>query len=94
MINLTKLISANINRLWITKIRPLWLREKFFWKLYDQTTNFLDLFEQATLEFSRQIKLKIISTDIGHKQIASVYTDYYHHRESICKDESYAKSQE
>ncbi len=72
MLNSTKLISANINCLWLTKIRPIWLREKFFWKLYDQTTNFLDLFEQVAIEFFRQIKLKLISIDIGHKQIASL----------------------
>jgi FkbM family methyltransferase len=53
------------------KIRPLWLREKLFWKLYSKhTATFNNLFEKATLEFAPQISLKLMPTDIGHKQIA------------------------
>lgn len=52
------------------KIKPLWLREKFFWKLYYQTNSFLELFENATLEFAPNISLQLMSTDISHKQIA------------------------
>lgn len=66
-------MSKNItirNRPWLMKIRPLWLREKLFWNFYYQTNNFSDLFEKATLEFSPQTHLKLIPTDIGHKQIA------------------------
>jgi len=70
MSNSKKIIPATINRPWLMKIKPLWLREKLFWKLYYQTSDFLDLFEQATLEFSPEIHLKLIPTDIGHKQIA------------------------
>jgi len=62
---------ATPNRPWLMKIRPLWLREKLFWKLYlNQTKAFGDLFETATLEFAPKISLKLMPTDVGHKQIA------------------------
>lgn len=62
---------ATPNRPWLMKIRPLWLREKLFWKLYlNKTTAFGDLFETATLEFAPKISLKLMPTDVGHKQIA------------------------
>ena len=52
------------------KIKPLWLREKLFWKLYYRTNGFFELFENATLEFAPNISLQLIPTDISHKQIA------------------------
>jgi FkbM family methyltransferase len=52
-------------------ISPLWLREKFFWKLFlTQTDRFPSLFENATLELAPHISLKLMPTDISHKMIA------------------------
>ena len=66
-----KLAKASQARPWLMKFKPLWLREKLFWKLYfKQTTTFLTLFERATLEFAPQISLKLMPTDISHKQLA------------------------
>jgi FkbM family methyltransferase len=65
-----ELTTNSQNRPWLMKLKPLWLREKLFWKLYYQTTDFPSLFEKATLEFAPNIALKLMSTDIGHKQIA------------------------
>lgn len=53
------------------KIKPLWLREKIFWKFYfNKTTEFINLFENAVLEFAPQVSLKLMPTDIAHKVIA------------------------
>jgi FkbM family methyltransferase len=52
------------------KLKPLWLREKFFWKLYYQKNSFSGLFENATLELAPNVSLKLMPTDISHKQIA------------------------
>ncbi|MBD2358439.1 FkbM family methyltransferase [Tolypothrix sp. FACHB-123] len=65
--------SANsINRPWLMNVRPLWLRETLFWKLYANTTNtkYLDLFNKSNLEFSPHIFLHLMPTDIAHKSIA------------------------
>lgn len=70
MQNCREKIPVPKHRHWLMKIRPLWLREKLFWKLYYQTTAFSRLFENATLEFAPQISLKLMPTDISHKQIA------------------------
>ena len=59
------------NRPWLMKFKPLWLREKLFWKLYfNQTTAFPTLFEKANLEFAPQVSLKLMPTDVSHKQLA------------------------
>lgn len=73
MPNYKKPISDVQKRPWLMKLKPFWLREKFFWKLYlNQTTAFPSLFEHASLEFAPQISLKLLPTDISHKQIALV----------------------
>lgn len=55
----------------LMNIRPLWLREKLFWKLYlSKTTAFANLFENASLEFYPHVSLKLMPTDISHKVIA------------------------
>jgi FkbM family methyltransferase len=55
----------------LMKIKPLWLREKLFWKLYcQQAVKFTELFDNASLEFSPEISLKLMPTDIGHQHIA------------------------
>lgn len=59
------------NRPLLMKVIPLWLRTKIFYKIYLKRTNlFLGLFEDAILEFTPQISLKLMPTDISHKQIA------------------------
>jgi len=57
--------------MWIRKIKPLWLRERLFWKLYWRRAS-LDprLFEAASLEFEPKVRLSLQTTDIGHRQIA------------------------
>lgn len=62
--------SVSNQQPWLMKVRPLWLREKLFWKFYHKTTAFSSLFESATLEFAPNVSLKLIPTDISHKQIA------------------------
>lgn len=51
-------------------LKPLWLREKIFYKLFFHKKTFASLFESATLEFAPHISLKLNQTDISHKQIA------------------------
>jgi FkbM family methyltransferase len=65
-----KKVPSQSHRPGLMKIRPLWLREKLFWKLYYQKTAFASLFENATLEFASSVSLKLMPTDISHKQIA------------------------
>ena len=53
------------------RIRPLWLREKLFWKFYfKQGNKFADLFEDASLEFAPKHSLRLMLTDVSHQQIA------------------------
>lgn len=67
MQNKKKLIKQPI----LMKTRPLWLREKLFWKLYlNNTSKHLNLFENAKLEFAPNIYLKLMPTDISHQAIA------------------------
>ncbi|MHC5610269.1 MAG: FkbM family methyltransferase [Nostoc sp.] len=55
----------------LMNFRPLWLREKFFWKLFlTQADRFTSLFENATLELAPHISLNLMPTDISHKMIA------------------------
>ncbi len=52
-------------------IRPLWLREELFWKLYVNNANkYLGSFEKAYLEFAPHIFMKLMPTDIAHKALA------------------------
>lgn len=65
-------ISSHRNkRPWLMKLRPLWLREGLFWKLYYRhpSRHHLELFESAPLEFAEVI-LKLLPSDILHRQIA------------------------
>lgn len=53
------------------KIKPLWLREKLYWKLYsDQAVAFTSLFENTTLEFAHEISIKLMPTDTAHQMTA------------------------
>lgn len=55
----------------IRNIKPFWLREKLFWAFFQSKENFSNgLFDNATLEFVPKIELKLMHTDISHKQIA------------------------
>jgi len=63
------------NRTWLMNLKPMWLREKLFWKLYLNQKTTLTLFEQAKLEFAPQVYLKLMPTDVSHKQIA--YSGFY-----------------
>lgn len=63
-------ISLSNQKPWLMRVRPLWLREKLFWKFYYQKNTFSSLFENAALEFASNVSLKLMSTDISHKQIA------------------------
>ena len=55
------------------QIRPLWLREKLYFKFCQKRSHrCIQLFEQAPLEFASKIQLKLIPTDISHKAIAFI----------------------
>lgn len=59
------------HRPWIMKIKLLWLREKFYWKLFsNKIDRFASLFDNATLEFAPRISLNLMQTDVSHKMIA------------------------
>lgn len=59
------------NRPLMMKIHPLWLREKFFWKFFVNKSSFFPwLFSQAKLEFSPQVSLNLMKSDISHQEIA------------------------
>jgi hypothetical protein len=69
----TSKISTQLrNRPWLMNVKPLWLREKLFWKLYANTKNdkYLCLFDKNNLEFAPQISLHLLPTDIAHQSIA------------------------
>jgi len=58
------------------KIKPLWLREKIYWKLYSKKVKqYENLFENASLEFAPKTYLKLMSSDVGHQQLA--FTGFY-----------------
>jgi len=55
----------------IRRVRPLWLRERLFWRL----RSFQDLtqsteFEHAILEYAPTVSLALKPTDVAHQQIA------------------------
>ena len=55
----------------VRKIRPLWLREKLFWKFFALRSRLPEnLFEDASLTFAPGVKLSLKPSDIGHRQIA------------------------
>ncbi|MGJ5627861.1 FkbM family methyltransferase [Nostoc sp. CALU 1950] len=59
------------NRPFLMAIKPLWIREKFFWKLYSRNLDrYSYLFDNATLEFAPHISLKLMETDVSHKMLA------------------------
>lgn len=67
-----KSIIKQLNRPFLMTIKPLWLREKLFWRFYykNNSEKFLDLFDDSTLEFAPDNSLKLVPSDIGHRQIA------------------------
>ncbi|MEP0869898.1 FkbM family methyltransferase [Trichocoleus desertorum AS-A10] len=59
------------NRPWLMQIKPLWLREKLYWKLYRQySQKFKALFQSAKLEFAPQVLLQLMPTDTAHQELA------------------------
>lgn len=60
-----------ISRPLLMKIKPLWLRERFYFKFYQKKgSQYTQLFEQTPLEFMQKIRLNLIPTDESHKHIA------------------------
>jgi FkbM family methyltransferase len=64
-----------INRQLLMKIKPLWLREKIYFRFYAGMEDQTFQYERAPLEFSKKIKLRLCKTDFFHKQIAN--TGFY-----------------
>lgn len=62
----------------IQKIRPLWLREKLFWKFSGLRSGLSpQLFEAASLRFAPGVKLSLKPSDVGHQQIVVFgYTEW------------------
>lgn len=55
----------------LMNLKPLWLREKIYWKLYYKNAEkYGELFENASLEFAPQIQLQLMPSDVGHKHLA------------------------
>jgi FkbM family methyltransferase len=62
----------------LMKIRPLWLREKIYYRFFFQRLNktiLTNLFEAVPLEFNSKIRLKLEPKDTGHQAIA--FCGYY-----------------
>jgi len=52
-------------------MKPLWLREKIYYRFYRRRAAlFRDLFQAAELEFARKVNLSLCQTDESHKVIA------------------------
>lgn len=57
-------------------IKPLWLREKLFWRLYlRHSKRFSGLFQNACLELAPSVFIDLLETDISHQMIA--FTGFY-----------------
>lgn len=66
----------SVKRPWLMYLKPLWLREKLFWKFYfNHSKAFSDLFKSACLELAPTVSLNLLETDISHKMIA--FTGFY-----------------
>lgn len=67
-----KIYPISQNRPWLMNIKPLWLRESLFWKMYanNKSSKYLYLFKGSRLEFAPEISLQLMPTDIAHKSIA------------------------
>ena len=64
------------NKPLLMKIYPLWLREKIYWKLYSRKIErYQELFNNVSLEFAPKTHLKLMSSDVGHQQLA--FTGFY-----------------
>lgn len=59
-------------RPWLMQVKPLWLRNKLFWRLFAhlRLPDEYQLFEEAPLEFAPQVALKLLPSDVGHREIA------------------------
>jgi FkbM family methyltransferase len=56
---------------WVRHLRPFWLQDKLYWRLFDKTASERPwLFENAQLRFAPSVKLKLQPTDTSHKRIA------------------------
>jgi FkbM family methyltransferase len=63
--------SKDTNRPFLMRVHPLWLRERLFWKFFFKgASSSRRLFENAALEFTPAVQLKLLPSDIGHQQIA------------------------
>src|SRR5438552_4974964 len=57
--------------MWLQKVRPLWLREKLFWKFFcTRIERHTELFRDVHPKFVPNVKLSLEPTDIAHKEIA------------------------
>ena len=55
----------------IQKVRPLWLRDKLYYRLYSRSQSLpADLFESVALTFAPGINLTLEPKDVGHKALA------------------------
>jgi len=59
------------------RVKPLWLREKLFWRWYAhcEAAHHVELFEHARLELAPDVILKLLPSDIAHRHIA--YLGFY-----------------
>jgi len=56
--------------LFLRKLRPLWLREKLFWRFRRLRLGLApELFEGANLRFAPGVQLSLKPSDVGHQQI-------------------------
>jgi FkbM family methyltransferase len=58
------------------RIRPLWLREKLYYRLYaTRAAEAAELFEGAPVEFAPGVSMNLLPSDVGHQVIA--FTGFY-----------------
>lgn len=72
MLEVIKEKSYQKKKFGLRNIRPLWLREKLYYRLYSNNKPaFVELIE-ATLEFAPHVSLSLMPTDTAHRAIASL----------------------
>jgi FkbM family methyltransferase len=55
----------------LMKIKPLWLRQKIYYRLFSRSASkSINLFDSAPLELNSKLKLKLEPKDVGHQAIA------------------------
>jgi len=56
--------------MWLRSIRPLWLREKLFWRLLHRREMAESVFQDVPLEFCPAARMDVSSGCVSHRQIA------------------------